>query len=364
MINQKKIIICGGKTGGHIFPGIAIAQALIKKDKNIKILFVGTGELFETKIFNKYGFNHKKISAKGIKGKSFKKKFKSILNIPISIFQAIKIIKHFKSDFVIGVGGYSSGSVVLAAKLLGITTAIQEQNSIPGLTNKILARFVNVIFTSFKDTRGFSKKKNQIFTGNPLRKSTNTDITDFKLNPENFTILIIGGSQGAESINKAFLNAIKLIDKPEQYNVIHQTGKLDEKIVISKYKKTKINWHAKAFFYNMPILQNMADLIISRAGALTISEITLRGKPCILIPYPYAADDHQKFNANALVKKGGAWMILDKELSGEVLKEKIEFGKNNPDKLLNMGKAAKNLSMDNADEKIADTILKMIKKAN
>ncbi|MEA1967346.1 MAG: undecaprenyldiphospho-muramoylpentapeptide beta-N-acetylglucosaminyltransferase, partial [Thermodesulfobacteriota bacterium] len=356
------IIIAGGKTGGHLFPGIAIAQALIRKEKNARILFVGTGEEFEVSTLERYGFMHTRISSAGIKGKSIKGKLFSLVQIPVSVIQSIKIIKKFRPGAVLGVGGYSSGPVLLAARFLGVMTAIHEQNTVPGITNRILSGFVHVIFTSFKNTKGFASKKNMFYTGNPIRRmpelmaqaSQEPDVSG----KDKFTILVTGGSQGASSINRAFTGALKLMDNPEDFKIIHQTGKLDEKKVVEEYEKMGLTSFSdlslgmpavKAFFHDIPSLQAMADLIISRAGAGTISEITAKGKPCILVPYPYAADDHQRYNAKSLADDGAAFMIPDRDLSPELLMEKILFCKNNPQKLSLMAGAAKRLSMPMAD---------------
>ncbi len=375
-----KIIIAGGKTGGHLFPAIAIAQAVKREDEFSEILFVGTGEKFETKTLEKYGFANTKIYSSGIKGKSVKAKFVSLLQIPVSIFQAVKIIKKFNPDIVLGVGGYSSGPVVLGAKICGVVTAIHEQNYIPGLTNRILSRFVDIIFTSFENTIGFPESKKILCFGNPVRKSEKIKSKDFlktsgtgvkeitgktrlKETERKFTILVTGGSQGASSINRAFLDAVKLMAHPENYNIIHQTGRFDEKMIVREYGNMGIDAEAKAFFYNMPYLQKKADLIICRAGAGTLSEICAGGKASILIPYPYAANDHQRYNAEFMAKKGAAWVIADRKVSGGQLKKKIEFAENNPEIIASMAKAAAKLSKPNADKNIAVKCIQLAEKA-
>ena len=384
-----RIIIAGGKTGGHLFPGIAIAQAVKTEDESSEILFVGTGEKFETETLEKYGFANTKIDCSGIKGKSIKAKLVSIVQIPFSIFQAIKIIKKFKPDIVLGVGGYSSGPVVLGAKITRILTAIHEQNYIPGLTNRILSRFVDIIFTSFENTKGLPESEKIICFGNPVRRSAKIASKDFletsdtgvkteKSGEETknknrktdtgkaekkFTILVTGGSQGASSINRAFLDAVKLMDHPENYRIIHQTGRFDEKMIVREYENMGINAEAKAFFYNMPVLQEKADLIICRAGAGTLSEISAKGKASILIPYPYAANDHQRYNAEFMAGKGAAWVIADRKVSGKLLKEKIEFAEKNPGILSSMAGAAEKLSMPHADKNIAVKCIQLAEKA-
>ncbi|MBI9090426.1 MAG: undecaprenyldiphospho-muramoylpentapeptide beta-N-acetylglucosaminyltransferase [Desulfobacterium sp.] len=354
-----KIIIAGGKTGGHLFPGIAIAQAFLRIDPRTEILFVGTGEAFEITTLERYGFSHTGITISGIKGKGIFDKIRSMAKIPGSLFQALSIINGFKPDLVMGVGGYSSGPVVLGARLWGALTAIQEQNAIPGITNRILSRFCHVVFTAFKTTQGLSNRAVTIHTGNPVRTQGPGEQTGPLRNSGRFNLLVTGGSQGAHSINQAVLGAVNLLTDPDALSIVHQTGKQDEKEVAERYREMGIKATAKAFFNDMPGLMASADLIISRAGAGSISEITAMGKPSLLIPYPYAADDHQRYNARNVADQGACWMILDKDLTPEGLQETIEFSINNPDKLRSMGGAAKDMSMPDADRTIAETCLAM-----
>ncbi len=358
------ILIAGGKTGGHLFPGIAIAQALQAESPDIKILFAGIGTEFEIKIINNYNFKHAKLYAKPIKGGNPLNLIFSLSIIPISIIQALIIIKKFKPSMVIGTGGYSSFAIVAGAWLLGIKTGIQEQNTIPGLTNRMLSKIVNIIFLTFKNTKFLSDKKQSVCFGNPVRQVRRTNnisqITDM-LDKQKFTILISGGSQGAESINKAMVQAVKLMENKNQFNIIHQTGKNDEKQIQEQYLNMGIkNIIVKAFFNNLGIYQDMADLIICRAGAGTISEITLKGLPSILIPYPYAADDHQTINAKELEKIGAAIIIQDQNLTGSILKQNIEGLAANREKIEKMSELSLSQAMPDADIKIAQTILNMI----
>ena len=360
------IIIAGGKTGGHLFPGIAIAQALdrilYRASHNIKVLFVGTNAPFETKTLKKYGYAHKSIFSKPVKGGNIISKAFSISIILVSLIQSMIIMKSFKPDFVLGVGGFSSFAVVLAAWVLRIPTAIQEQNAFPGLTNRLLSRFARTIFTSFKDTKGLINNPKVKYVGNPVRKTDyiesdkNLDLNDF--DPDKFTILVTGGSQGAKSINTAFMDALELMDNTDRFNIIHQTGINDESIIQKKYRELRIKATVKAFFHNMPQLQDIADIVITRAGAGIISELCIKGLPAILVPFPYAADDHQTFNARALEKKGAAVMIKDKELTGQTLKETMEGLIGNKVRLDGMTKMLKRLAMPDADKKIATCILK------
>ena len=401
------IIIAGGKTGGHLFPGIAIAQALELMIKKIcqgkayhgpaNILFVGTNAKFETQTLKQYGFAHKAIFSKPIKGGNVISKLFSASIIIISLLQSMIIIKNFKPDFILGVGGFSSFAVILTAWIFGIPNAIQEQNAFPGMTNRMLSKFTKTIFTSFKDTKGFIDNPKVKFFGNPVRKTasikTHENLSIKNHVPENsihgnhgpdnynpetydpdnydpgkFTILVTGGSQGAASINNAFMDALELMNPlmsqdnhiSDQFNIVHQTGVNDEADVKKRYKNLKINATARAFFHDMPKLQDMADLVITRAGAGIISELSIKGLPAILIPFPHAADDHQTFNAKALEEQGAAVIIQDKDLTGDSLKTGMENLIANKEKLKNMGKTLQHLAMPDADVKIASYILKTV----
>jgi UDP-N-acetylglucosamine--N-acetylmuramyl-(pentapeptide) pyrophosphoryl-undecaprenol N-acetylglucosamine transferase len=291
------------------------------------------------------------------------------------------IIKNFKPDFILGVGGFSSFAVILTAWIFRIENAIQEQNAFPGITNRVLSKFTKTIFTSFKNTNGFINNPKVKFVGNPVRKDVEVKFKN-QINLKNydsdkFTILVTGGSQGAASINNAFIDAVKLMKKaqlnsnnidpndinygrfdPSQCNIIHQTGVRDEAPIIKKYKNLKIDATAKAFFHDMPVLQTIADLVITRAGAGIISELSIKGVPAILIPFPHAADDHQTFNAKALKEQGAAIMIHDKDLNGQILKQTMEDLIQNRQKLKSIGNKLKQLAMPDADKKIASYILK------
>ncbi len=366
--NNVNIIIAGGKTGGHLFPGIAVAQAVQKMAPGARFLFVGTDAPFETQTLKKYGFAHKSIVSKPIKGGSILSKLSAMGLIFISLIQSIFILRTFKPGFVIGVGGFSSFAVVLGAWIMRIPTAIQEQNAIPGMTNRMLSRFTNTIFTAFKETKGLANNSKVKYVGNPVRrtskpvrrtsKTDKKDKTELKFyTPEKFTILATGGSQGASSINSAFIQAVSLMKNPTQYNIIHQTGKADEQQIQKQYRQLNIEADASAFFDTMPAIQEKADLVITRAGAGTISELCTKGLASILVPFPHAADNHQMHNALALANQGAAIMINDKNLTGDILKQTIDELIRDEPRLNIMAKKLQNLAMPDADKKIATHIL-------
>ena len=361
--NQFRLLIAGGKTGGHLFPGIAVAQALKVANPQAEILFVGTDAPFELNTLKQYGFDHRTITAKPIKGGSLFSKLKSISVILVSLVQSLTILIRFKPDFVLGVGGFSSFAVVVAAWFLRIPRAIQEQNSIPGITNRLLARFADTIFTSFKTTRGMDHNPKTRYVGNPMRRGPVTQtksVLEADTCANDFTILVTGGSQGAASINQAFIEAIKLMDPLnhlDRIHIIHQTGLAQERQIRQAYGKLKVRSTVQAFFHDMPAIQSTASLVITRAGAGTLSELSAKGVPAILVPFPHAADDHQTFNAKIMADKGAAILIADKDLTGVLLKESIQNLMAAPEKLKKMGMAFKQLAMPDADKIIATAIL-------
>ncbi|MBA3011842.1 MAG: undecaprenyldiphospho-muramoylpentapeptide beta-N-acetylglucosaminyltransferase [Proteobacteria bacterium] len=359
MTDKFNLIIAGGKTGGHLFPGIAVAQALKAEYPNAKILFVGTDAPFEVSTLKTYGFDHKTIVSRPIKGGSPLSKLFSSALILVSLVQALGILTRFKADYVLGVGGFSSFALVLAAWILRIPRAIQEQNSIPGITNRMLSRFADSIFTAFETTKGMSSSPKTKCVGNPIRRTTPKELQEgpMDIHPDDFVILVTGGSQGAASINRAFVQAIKSMDNLDQVYIIHQTGIADETAIKQAYGQIKVRGTVQAFFQNMPALQEKACLAITRAGASTVSELTIKGLPAILVPFPHAADDHQTFNAKILEEKGAAILIADKDLTGSVLKDTLQTLLADRKKLKQMGLAAKNLAMPDADKIIATIIL-------
>lgn len=356
-----KLVIAGGKTGGHLFPGIAVAEALRKQMPGAGLLFVGTDAPFEIRTLKRYGFAHKSIHAKPIKGGNVLHKIGSMGYLAVSLVQSLLLLRSFKPDFVLGVGGFSSFAVVLAARILAIPTAIQEQNAVPGITNRILSRFAGVIFTSFPGTKGLEDHPKTRCVGNPVRIA-NINKPDIPQGlrafvPGRFTILVTGGSQGAKSINAAFTDALTLMDTRSQYNIIHQTGKSDETWVLKTYERMKLDVDAGAFFHAMPELQAKADLVIARAGAGTIAELAATGTAAVLVPFPHAADDHQTLNAKALEERGAALLIHDRDLTGPRLKKTIENLIHDDAKRNRMAANLKALAIPDADKKIAAHIL-------
>lgn len=361
------VVIAGGGTGGHLFPGIAMAQEFLARNPNSRILFVGTGKSFELSILSKTGFKHERITAEGIKGQSLRERALSISKIPKGIFESLLILKRFRPDIVIGVGGYAAGPLVVAAWLLCIKIALHEQNILPGMTNRMLFRFAHRIYVSFNGTKVGASMDKISFTGNPVRKEilkcareqNYTPVADVATGKV-FNVLIIGGSQGAHSINMAILEAMEHIENKDRFFIVHQTGIQDEMRVKGTYANEAISGEIQAFFSDMDRRYKDADLIICRAGATTVAEITAMGKGVIFIPFPYAADNHQVLNARSLEKSGAAELILEKDLSGKVLAERINFYASHRQALHQMALRAKELGRPDAAADIVDDCYRLV----
>ncbi len=361
-----KVVLAGGGTGGHLFPGIAIAQELMARNSQNEVVFASTGNQFEQRVLSKMNLALERITVEGIKGRGLWNQVKSICKLPKGIIQSMRIVIRFKPNLIVGLGSYSAGPVVLAAWLLRKKIVLHEQNLLPGITNRMLARFAVRIFVSFEDTKvRFAPQKVQ-FTGNPVRH----DILNYaghhvaeeerEARQKPFTILIIGGSQGAHRINLAVIEALEYLTIKEKLAFVHQTGAADEKTVKDAYGGHHITSQVGSFFDHMAALYQDADLIICRAGATTVAEITALGKAVIFIPFPYAADNHQVLNAQSLSKCGAAEMILEKDLNGNILAEKIQYYASHPEAVSGMALKAREFGNPNAAKDIVDQCYQII----
>ncbi len=365
-----KVVISGGGTGGHIYPGISLAYELKDRNANNDIIFVGTERGLESKVIPREGFKFIKIKAQGIQRKICLENLIAIIIFFISLIQSYKIIKNYKPDVVIGTGGYVSGSVVLMAALLGIPTFIHEQNVIPGITNKFLSHIVKAIFLSFDQSRRYFKRKSKlILTGNPIRFKNlehvnNKDYQIFKLNSFKKTILVFGGSKGAASINRAVVKGVNLIKGfiKNQWQVLLISGSDDYEKIIEIIGKDNNIFSVEPYLYNIEKAYALADLAICRAGATTLAEISACGLPAILIPYPHATNNHQEINARVLEREGAVELILEKDLSGKKLAKVLLDLLKNKNKLEIMAKKSGELSNVNSAKKIVNLIYEHIKK--
>jgi len=356
------MIIAGGGTGGHLFPGIAIAEEFLRRNRDHRILFVGTNKGIEKKILGGLGFTLQTIDVEGIKGKGWRKSLDAALRIPGSLIQSWRTIRAFTPDLVIGVGGYASGPVVLMARLMGIPTAIAEQNASPGLTNRILGKMVDRIFVSFAQTSQWFRAAKVIVSGNPIRQQFFTETRHPDVREKAFTILVFGGSQGAHAINRAMLEAMKeLKSLTGHLHIIHQTGSKDQEAVAIAYREMGIKAEVLPFIMDMAAAYRAADLLICRAGATSIAEITAAGKAAILIPFPFAVEDHQTRNAEVLVKAGAAEMIPEKELTGVRLAAAVQRHYENPEHLREMEIRSAGMGNIRAAADIVDVCLTLVR---
>jgi len=366
-----KILVAGGGTGGHIFPAIALAETFKAQEPDTRILFVGTRNELEISALARKGFKHMSIAAAGLKGRSLWQQLLAILRIPKGFFQAVGIIRRFDPDIVIGVGGYASGPVVLAAKLMRKRVVIHEQNVIPGFTNRVLGRISDRIFLSFPDKLGVFDKAKTVLTGNPVREEIlATQRANRRDNQrENrrgnkttglFNLLIVGGSQGAHAINRAIIEALDHLNEPERIGFTHQTGANDLEWVEAAYSRHGTNADVRPFFEDMATAYKNADLVICRAGATTVAELTALGKPAIYIPFPFAVHNHQALNAGRVTEASAGELLLESDLDGRMLAKKVDRYLSSPADLRAMATRAKALGQPNASQQMVTECKRLV----
>ncbi|NLZ16226.1 MAG: undecaprenyldiphospho-muramoylpentapeptide beta-N-acetylglucosaminyltransferase [Desulfobulbaceae bacterium] len=322
-----RAVITGGGTGGHLFPGIALACALQERHSGSEILFIGTPRLLDQQALRNRGFQLATLSSSGVKGLGLGAQIRSLLSQPAAIWQARQMLRRFKPALVFGVGGYVTGPVLLAAKLMGIPTAIHEQNSVPGLANRLAGRLVDKICISIPCQPAFPPHKT-VRTGNPVRaeivaasqqKSRGGQAGNIP------SLLVLGGSQGAHALNERMVAVMGILhNRGLRLQLQHQTGSADAAMVQDAYRKTGVQAEVKPFIEDMAAAYASADLVVSRAGATSLAELAVMGLPAILVPYPFAADDHQASNAEYYVQGGGAVMYREKDLTPEILAAQIQ----------------------------------------
>ena len=360
-VDAKRFIVAGGGTGGHIFPAIAIANAIKKIMPEAVFLFVGAKGKMEMERVPKAGYQIEGLDIAGFNRTSLLKNFGLPFKLLLSFLQVKKIFEKFKPDAVIGVGGYSTFPVLKYAQSEGILSFIHESNSFAGKSNRMLAKNATKIFVATKGMDQFFPKEKIIISGNPIRASiTQNNISQkealdfFSLDATKKTILAVGGSLGATSINEALLNGLDRFSN-NGVQLIWQTGKSNA-IKYTEAAKGRDNISVSEFIQDMDWAFAAADIIISRSGAMTVAEICVVGKPAILVPYPYAAEDHQTVNAMQLVNARAAYLVKDSEAAFSLVDKAIELALNEEEQFL-LAKNAKSLGMVNADEIIVKEIL-------
>ena len=364
-----KLIVAGGGTGGHLFPGIAVAEEFLSRSADNEVLFVGSEKGIEARTVPKLGYRLELISAAGVKGKGTLSRLKAMAMLLYGYSQSRKILKEYKPDLVLGVGGYASIPMVLASRGMEIPRFIHEQNALPGISNKLLSRIAERVFISLEESARFFPKGKTILTGNPLRKQIlegQVSTAEAPVSgeqgvacPPAFRLFIFGGSQGAHPLNIALPKALELLSsRAAQLKVVHQTGQNDLEDVQKAYSAAGLTADVRPFIDDMAKEYREADLIVCRAGATTIAEITACGKACLFIPFPHAADDHQRKNAEALLKKGACEMMLEREMSPENLASAIVRLMDDKKELQRIGENARGLARLDAVKVIVDEMLK------
>ena len=354
-----RLLISGGGTGGHIYPALALIEAIKQKEPDSEILYVGTHKGLESRIVPSAGVPLKTIKIQGFKRSLSLENSKTVYLFLKSVHDCKKIIRDFKPDVVVGTGGYVCGAVVYAAARMKIPTFVHEQNSVAGVTNKFLSRFVDKVGICFEDARKDFPASKVVFTGNPRAqqvagmKDTGRLEKEYKLRKDLPTVMIFGGSRGAEGINAAALKAIPQFAKKE-YQVLFVTGKVHYDKIMAKDEAKNLpdNVRIEPYIADMPAILPEVASIVGRAGATSLAEITALGIPTILIPSPYVTNDHQTKNAMSLVNKDAALMIKEKDLTADILVKNVDKIMNDSDKRLQMGKNAKEAGIPDAANQV------------
>jgi len=355
-----KVVIAGGGTGGHLFPGIALAEEFTRRKEGWEIIFIGTGRGLEKRILPQRGFELITIPAAPLKGRSWWGKAAGLSTLLLGVWWSVALLRRISPCLVIGLGGYSAGAVIFAAYLLGIKRVIQEQNVHPGFTNRMASRFSQRVFLSWAEGARFFPSAKVRVTGNPLRRGV-LEGRGKKRQGKGFTLLILGGSQGATAINRAMIEALPALEEiKKDLSIIHQTGEGDYGWVKGEYEKTDFQASVHPFIDEMAPCYREANLAICRAGAATITELCAWGRASIMIPYPYAADDHQRKNAQVLVRQGAGRMISDAELSGRRLSREILLLYHDRKALQEMEKGAAALGLPDAAARIVDECYRLL----
>jgi len=352
------MMIAGGGTGGHIYPAIAIAREYVARDAERSVVFVGTEKGLEKTIVPKAGFPLELIDVSGLKGKGGLDLVRNVLRVPKGLVQAFRLVGKHKPGVVLGVGGYSSGPVLVAAKLRGIPTIIHEANAFPGLANRSVARFVTAVAVAFEEALPRLKRPDGVVTGNPIRAEFFTANRQPATANRMQRLLIFGGSQGSRILNETISGALLFLARlKDSLTIVHQTGSNDLEKVRKAYRDSAFA-NAVVVPYLDPIVDEMAaaDLVVSRAGAMTVSELSAVGRAAILVPFAAATNNHQELNARVVERAGGAVVITEAELSPEKLAAAITDIVSNPERTARMGAASKTLAKPAATKTIVDLI--------
>ncbi len=357
------VLIAGGGTGGHLYPGISLAREFERQVPGSRVTFVGTVKGLEARVLPQEGFELRTIRVSGLIGLGILRKVRALFELPYALYQSFQLLRIIRPGLVIGVGGYASGPVVLMAWVLSLPRVLVEPNAIPGWTNRFLAPLAQRIFVSFEESRRYLSPKNRVrVTGNPVRREIQTSQAPSRAPAGTRSILIMGGSQGAHSINKAMVEALGSLESmKQQLRIIHQTGERDYEWVREAYEKQGFDAMIKPYLKNVEEAYAVSDLVVSRSGATTVAELTACGLPAILIPFPHATHGHQEANARVLENAGAATIILDSDLTGPVLASGIHSLLMDPMSFHEMGRNSRALGQPQAAQKIVVECLAIAK---
>ena len=358
-----RVVIAGGGTGGHLFPGIAVARALKVRVPDAQISFAGTAAGIEARVIPATEFSLDLIRSAGLKGKSLAARLRGAVLVPLAAVDSWRLISRRSPDVVIGVGGFSSGPVVAIAAMRGIPTMVLEQNAVPGMTNRLLAWFVSRAAVTYEASLKYFGEKGFV-SGNPVRREFlegNDDPShDAAINASRIRVLVFGGSQGAHAINMAMVAAApRLVSRGTPVEVVHQTGERDLSRVREAYEHAGISARAEAFFDAVAGEMTAADVVVCRAGATTLAELAAAGKPAVLIPFPAATDDHQRKNARVLSDAGAAVLLEERSLTPEVLAGEIAAMLADPARRAAMSAAMRTFARPDAAARIVDRALSL-----
>jgi len=349
-----KCVIAGGGTGGHLFPGMAIAEAFLEREMGNEVLFIGTERGIESKVLAGGRFPLRTIRVSPLTGRSLRAKTSALGTIPGAIGEALSILKEFRPQVVLGVGGYASGPTLLAALLLGMKRAIHEQNLVPGMTNRLLKWVSQQVFVSFEESVKYFPAGKTRMTGTPVRKEFLAKGLE-KAGGERFNLLVFGGSAGAQRINRAAMESLAGLEEVRPFTkIVHQAGRDEAEIVSRGYQQKGFDAMVRPFFEDMADQIRAADLVICRAGASTIAELAICGKAAILVPYPHAARQHQLINAQKLADLGAARLIRDEALNGTSFADAILHLYRHPEERKKMEKAIRQMGHPRAAQEIVD----------
>ena len=358
-----RVLFAGGGTGGHLFPGIAVARALVRRHRRAHVVFAGTGRGIEARALAIEGFRFEPIRSAGLAGKSPAALARTAVLAPLTLFDATRALHRARPDLVIGLGGYSAGPVVLLAALAGRSTMLMEQNAVPGMTNRMLAPFVDAAAVSFEATTSCFGAK-AFVSGNPVREGFFSAARVERGNRSGpSTVLVLGGSQGAHSLNVALVAAADVLAAvPHGVRVIHQTGERDRDWVRDAYRRAGLEARVKAFFDTLPEEMRAADVVVCRAGATTLAEIAAAGLPAVIVPLPTAANDHQRRNAAALAAAGAAEVIEEADLERRLGPRLIALAGDRGRRLA-MAAAAARMARPDAADKVVQRAEQLIGRA-